>query len=111
MKGSSRLICLLFTALTLVSLTLVSWGQDPPSGGRKLLPHGNPPYPALARTMNISGTVKLEVVVGSNGSVKSIDVKGGNPLLAQSAQFAVRGWKWEKTDHETTEPIEIHFNP
>jgi TonB family protein len=112
MKGSSRLIWLLFTALTLVSLSLVSWGEDPTgNAGRKLLAHPSPQYPALARTMNLSGTVKLEAVVGPNGSVKSIDVKGGSPVLAQSAQFAVRVWKWEKADHETVEPVEIHFNP
>jgi outer membrane biosynthesis protein TonB len=61
--------------------------------------------------MNLSGTVRLEATVAPNGSIKSLDVKGGNPLLAQSAQFAVREWKWEKAEHETTEVLEIHFTP
>jgi len=65
----------------------------------------------LARTMNLSGTVKLEATVAPNGSVKSVDIKGGNPLLAQSAQSTVRDWKWEKADHETTELLEIRFTP
>jgi hypothetical protein len=43
--------------------------------------------------------------------VKTIDVKGGNPLLAQAAEAAVRGWKWQKLDHGTTEPLEFHFKP
>ena len=70
-----------------------------------------PAYPAIARSMNLSGAVKLEVLVQPNGSVKLMQVKGGNPLLAQSAQSAVHGWKWEKADHETTELVEFHFNP
>jgi hypothetical protein len=38
-------------------------------------------------------------------------VKGGSPVLAQSAQNAVRVWKWEKADHETTEQVECYFSP
>jgi len=48
-------------------------------------------------------------VVAANGSVKSVEVKGGHPLLAQSAQNAVREWKWEPAAHETREPLEIKF--
>jgi outer membrane biosynthesis protein TonB len=61
--------------------------------------------------MNLAGTVRLEAVVAPNGSVKTVDIKGGNPLLAQAAQFTVREWKWEKTDHETTEIVEVRFSP
>jgi len=80
-------------------------------GGRKIVNKVVPQYPQTARSMNLSGTVKLEVLVQPSGSPKSIQVKGGNPLLVQSAQFAVHGWKWEKTDHDTTEQVEFHFNP
>ena len=61
--------------------------------------------------MKLSGTVKLDVLVEPAGNVKSVQVKGGNPVLAQSAQNAVRGWKWERADHETTEHVEFYFNP
>jgi TonB family protein len=61
--------------------------------------------------MKLSGTVKLEVLVQPNGSVKAAQVKGGNPLLAQSAQNAVRSWKWEKADRQTTEQVECYFSP
>ena|SRR5712692_7543307 len=78
---------------------------------RKITNKVVPAYPQIARSMNLSGTVKLEVLVQASGSFKSAQVKGGNPLLAQSAQSAVREWKWEKADHETTELVEFHFNP
>lgn len=70
-----------------------------------------PAYPHLAREMNLTGTVKLEVLVSSNGTAKSIAVKGGSPLLVQSAQDALRSWKWEKSDRETSESVEFQFKP
>jgi outer membrane biosynthesis protein TonB len=55
--------------------------------------------------------VKLEALVLANGTVKSIQVKGGNPLLAQAAQNAVREWKWAKAERESTEVLEFRFRP
>ena len=78
---------------------------------RKVINRVVPVYPSTARIMRLSGTVKLEAVVLPNGSVKAVEVKGGNPLLAQSAQNAVREWKWAKADHESTEVLEFKFNP
>jgi TonB family protein len=70
-----------------------------------------PVYPSTARNMGLHGTVRLEALVLANGKVKSVQVKGGNPLLAQAAENAVHEWKWEKTDHETTELLEFNFHP
>jgi len=78
---------------------------------RKVANRVVPGYPAMARQLNLSGTVKLEALVLPNGKVKSIQVVGGNPLLIQSAQNAVRDWKWEKAEHETTELVEFRFHP
>ncbi len=90
----------------------VCFAQDEQStAARKVVNKVVSTYPQMARSMNLKGTVKLEVLVQSNGSVKLIQVKGGSPVLAQSAQSAVQGWKWEKADHETTELVEFHFNP
>ena len=106
MKVSSKLgLCLL---AFLMVLTLGALAQD---AGRKRIKDPKPTYPALARTMNLSGTVRLEATVAASGAVKSIDVRGGNPLLAQAAQYTVRDWKWEKLDHETTEVVEVRFTP
>ena len=68
-------------------------------------------YPLVARNLNLSGTVKLEAVVLANGDLKSVQVKGGNPLLVQSAQSAVHDWKWETAAPETVEMVEFHFHP
>ena len=61
--------------------------------------------------MNIRGVVKLEAHVAPNGTVKSVDVKGGHPVLTQSAVNAVERWKFEPAAHETNELVEIRFDP
>jgi TonB family protein len=70
-----------------------------------------PAYPELARTMNVKGNVRLEVVVAPNGTAKSVRVIGGHPVLAQAAERAVQKWKWERAAHESNEPIELRFKP
>jgi TonB family protein len=85
--------------------------QDQTEGVRKLVNKVVPAYPELARRLNVKGTVKLEARVAPNGTVKFLDVKGGNPLLVQAAQNAILKWRWEPASHETREPIEVNFNP
>ncbi|PYV80421.1 MAG: hypothetical protein DMG93_19005 [Acidobacteria bacterium] len=99
-------------AITLLTPIPRGFAQDEStSRARKLVKSPKPDYPALARKISLSGTVRLEALVEPNGSVKAVEVKGGNALLAQSAQFAVREWKWAKSEHETTEILEIRFVP
>lgn len=78
---------------------------------RKVVNRVVPAYPVMARTMNLKGNVKVEVVVGPSGAVKSVEVKGGHPVLAKSAENAVFKWKWESAERETRELVEIKFNP
>lgn len=80
-------------------------------GTRKLVARVTPVYPPLARNMNLTGAVKLEALVLANGTVKKVQTKGGNPVFAQAAESAVRAWKWEKSDRDTLERIEIIFTP
>ncbi len=85
--------------------------QDQSQAKRKVTNRVSPEYPSLARTMNLRGTVKVEAQVASDGTAKTVEVKGGHPVLAQAALYAVRKWKWEKSPHESTEIIEVTFNP
>jgi|SRR5579862_2166095 len=81
------------------------------AGDRKVVVKVQPQYPGLARAMKIQGSVRADVVVEPSGKVKSVDVKGGHPLLAQSAQDALREWKWEPAAHETHQTVELRFAP
>jgi len=85
--------------------------QEQGGSGRKILNRVVPVYPPLARTMNLRGTVRLDAVVQANGTVKTVELKGGHPVLAQAAEIAIRKWKWEPATHESHEPIEFHFDP
>ena len=87
-----------------------SAAQDAPSG-RNVVRRVTPQYPEIARSMRLQGNVKVEVVVSSTGAVKSVDVKGGNPLLAESAKRAILQWTWDPARRETHELVEVKFNP
>ena len=68
-----------------------------------------PDYPELAKRLRISGVVKLRATVAPNGSVKSVESLGGNPVLLKAAQDAVRDWKYAPAPDETRELIELTF--
>ncbi len=85
--------------------------QEQIEAGRKVLGKVVPVYPELARTMHISGSVKLEVIVAPNGSPRNPKAIGGHPLLVRAASDAISKWKWAPSTQETTELIEIKFNP
>lgn len=76
---------------------------------RKIKTKVTPQYPELARRMNITGAVKLELLVAPNGQVKVVKSLGGHPLLIDAAQNAVKQWKFEP-GQEGTEIVEIRFS-
>jgi TonB family protein len=85
--------------------------QEQSEGTRRVVNKIMPSYPAMARTLNLRGSVRLEAQVLPNGNIKTLEVKGGHPVLAQAAEYAIRKWKWEPAAHETIEPIEVKFDP
>ena len=76
---------------------------------RKVKNRVEPAYPELARQSHIEGTVKIQVVVGPGGEVKTTKPLGGNPVLVQSAETAVRKWRYEPGP-EATVVVEFHFH-
>ena len=68
-----------------------------------------PVYPELARKLNLTGTVKVEVVVAPNGTVKDAKVVGGHPVLATAALEAARKWRFEPTALESTGIVDFKF--
>jgi TonB family protein len=88
-----------------------SFAQEQPEGKRKIAYKAIPIYPDLARKMQMRGTVRVQVVVASNGRVKLTQVIGGNPLLAKAAVDAIEKWKWTEASTETKELIELSFHP
>jgi TonB family protein len=87
-------------------------GQDAPSEiMRRTKSKVQAVYPELARKMNITGTVKVEVVVAPNGTVKDAKVIGGHPVLANAALEAVRKWRFEPAAMESSGVVDFKFAP
>jgi protein TonB len=64
-----------------------------------------PTLPDLARQMAISGEVKLEITIATDGSVKKVRTISGHPILVQAATQAVQKWLYQPTTLNGT-PIE-----
>ena len=54
-----------------------------------------PEYPDLARRARIEGTVELNVVIGADGTVQSIQPVSGPAMLLQAANDAVAQWVYQ----------------
>ena len=78
---------------------------------RKAITKVAPVYPEVARESNITGKVRVAVVVARNGSIKDSKVLGGHPLLVNAAMAALQKWKFEPADEETAGTVEFNFGP
>jgi protein TonB len=65
-----------------------------------------PVYPPLARQTRISGTVRLHAIISKNGTVTSLEVLSGHPLLVRAAMDAVQQWRYKPT-LLNGEPVEV----
>ncbi len=68
-------------------------------------------YPSLLKSKGIGGVVRLKVFVKPDGTVRDIEVIGGNPILAESAQKSVSQWKFTPGSSETTMEVSVIFDP
>jgi protein TonB len=76
----------------------------------------SPEYPEMARKLRLSGSVELEATVGENGSVSSIKIVSGNPVLTRAASAALLKWKFKPFTENGTPvkaivPLSFDFKP
>lgn len=74
-----------------------------------------PVYPPLAKVARVQGVVRLEAVIGKNGSIQNLRVISGHPLLIEAALDAVKQWRYEPTlldgvPVEVVTEIDVAFN-
>ena len=105
---------LLLVFLTVISLATAicptpGFAQD--SFDRKVKSKVAPAYPEIARKMGLTGTVKIELVVSPNGTVKETKVLGGHPILVTAAVDAVKKWRFETATADSTGTVEFRFDP
>jgi TonB family protein len=63
----------------------------------KLLNRTPPVYPDLALQARISGTVRLQAIIGKDGHIVDLKVVSGHPLLIPAALDAVKLWVYQPT--------------
>jgi protein TonB len=56
-----------------------------------------PIYPALPRQTGREGHVELRAIIGTDGTVRSLQFLDGDPMFYQSALDAVRQWRYKPT--------------
>jgi TonB family protein len=103
-KGLRVFACLL---LSLVAVG-VARGQEQE---RKILKKVDAKYPDILRRKGIGGTVRLKATVKADGTVKNVEVAGGNPILAEAAKTAVLQWKFTPASAEANVDVTLNFDP
>jgi periplasmic protein TonB len=88
--------------------------EEPPQrimvGGKvqqaKLISQPKPMYPPLAKQAGVSGVVRLQAVIGFDGSIHSLTLVSGHPLLVPAAMEAVKQWRYQPTELND-KPVEV----
>jgi peptidyl-prolyl cis-trans isomerase A (cyclophilin A) len=57
--------------------------------------HSAPRYPIDAKQAGVSGLVKIEALIGTDGTIKELKVLDGPEVLQQAALDAVRTWRYK----------------
>jgi len=79
--------------------------------GRKPISRPAPPYPDTAKRLSLSGTVKVQVVIGADGLIKETKVIGGHPLFVSTVEETLKKWRYAPASTETTVQLEFDFHP
>ena len=54
-----------------------------------------PQYPKIAMMAGIQGSVQLHAIIAKDGTIQSLTVISGHPLLARAAVDAVQQWRYQ----------------
>ena len=111
MGNSSKKIRGILAGAVLVAASAgLSVAQEVTSS-RKVLKVVAAQYPSVLKRRGIGGTVKLRVLVNANGTVKDVQVLGGNPILSDCSVKAVKQWVFVASDKEESIEISVGFDP
>ena len=110
-RTAVALLAVLLLAVTAAPVRVAGQQAQSDEIVRRARSKAQPMYPELARRMNITGTVKVQVVVAPNGSVKDARIVGGHPVLTNAALDAARKWRFEPAAVESSGVIDFKFEP
>lgn len=110
-RKSILLPTLALLSCLIISCTLPLLAQNASKSHRKVIVMFDPEYPAVLKNGRFEGQVRINATVLANGTVSKVEVKGGNPALAQYASQAVLRWKYAPAADQTVEAVTFNFNP
>jgi protein TonB len=76
-----------------------------------------PVYPIIARRARVQGTVTLRAIISTQGTIESLQVVDGHPMLVNAALDAVKQWRYkpytlsgQPVEVETTVFVNFHID-
>ena len=76
---------------------------------RRVVYKVSPVYPENLKKYRLSGTVRLEIVILSRGTVDSVSLVGGSPMFVDAAIAAVKKWKYAPAESDSKTQVEFKF--
>ena len=110
MSKNRKLRGILAGAVLVMAGTGMAWAQEL-SSNRKVVKAVAAQYPSVLKRRGIGGTVKLRVLVNPGGTVKDVQVLGGNPILSDCAAKAVKQWVFAPAEKEESLEVSVGFDP
>jgi TonB family protein len=101
----------LVVSVPLGSLPLAAQAHDHNPPDRKVITRVEPEYPDALKRLYIGGVVRVEVLVASNGVVKSTKLLGGSPILGQSTMKAIKQWRYAPAASDDILTVKLEFDP
>ena len=111
MNKNNRMIQGIVAAGVLVVASVSLGAAQEVATSRKVVKTVVAQYPSVLKRRGIGGTVKLRVLVSANGTVKDVQVLGGNPILSDCASKAVKQWVFAAAEKEESIEVSVGFDP
>jgi TonB family protein len=69
-----------------------------------------PAYPDVMKHAGISGTVRVRVFIGPDGTVKDVETRGGSAIFVDAVTKAVKQWRYLPTgEHQRVSDVTVSF--
>jgi len=99
------------STFVLIAVVLASTLLSSQESTRKVLVRVPAQYPAILQSKKIGGLVKVRVVISPAGTVRTTELVGGNPILAEAAMDAIKKWRYERAPADSAAVVEVRFDP
>lgn len=76
---------------------------------RILITRVEPAYPETLKQRDIGGIVRLRVTISAKGNVERVELLGGNPILAEAAESAVKQWVYASSHSQSVAEVSLRF--